>query len=577
MKKVTLYTTYGNKIIDAQVQGDNLPFNNRDIDSNYFTFHLKLTPGSTKTFYIKLHIHAVTQYPIQVGTLNGFIKTAHSRDIFNGIYFGILLALAFYNLFIFFSVRDKSYLFYVFYALMAGLFNAYANGYAYNFLWKSFPQLNNYPAVLIVITTVFALFFAIYFLDLKKQAPVFYRISQIFFYLLLIPLIINLAGYRFLSVSIVQVLDFAGIVLFLSFGSAMFARGQKHARYYMLAWTIQLLAVLVYILKNVSFFPYNFITANALQMGITIEALLLSFALADRINTYKQEKEHAQQLAIQSLKEKEQIIINQNKILEEKVKLRTNELEVINKNIEKQKVELEKSNELKDRLFSIISHDLRSPLVSLYSFLELIQIKELSQEAIEKALAKLKESLNNTNAMLDNVLYWALSQLDRLQIRVSKTSIRIVTSDIFLLYKEASSQKNIVLKNEVPDDISIKTDSEIIKLILRNLISNAIKYTNHEGHITVKAEKRDTIYQIFVIDNGIGMSEEKRRELFHNDYQKSTFGTANERGTGIGLSLCSEYISKIRGNIRVESQPDKGSTFIITLPDYDPKLQEVTL
>lgn len=576
-KNISLFTIHPDNSYSKQMGSDNLAFSKRDVDSNYFMFDLNVPPGSTQTFYLKMKIHSLSQFPIKAGTLKAFYATAHSRDIFNGIYFGIILALAFYNLFIFFSVKDKSYLLFVFYALFAGLSNAFINGYAFNFIWTGLPVLNNYLTVFLSLTSLFASLFAIYFLDLKKQAPVLNRIVYVFIALFLVPVTYSLLGYRFESIQIVQILDFTGAIILFTVGCIMFIRGQKHARFYMLAWSVEFIALFAFVLKNLSVLPYNFLTTNALMLGSAIEALLLSFALADRINTYKQEKELAQLLAIQSLREKEQIIINQNKILEEKVKLRTTELESINKNIEKQKVELEKSNELKDRLFSIISHDLRSPLVSLYSFLELIQIRELSQEAIEKALAKLKESLNNTNAMLDNVLYWALSQLDRLQIRVSNTSIQLVTADIFQLYKEASIQKNISLINEVPKNITIKTDSEIVKLILRNLISNAIKYTNKNGKVIVKAEKQGSAYKIYVTDDGIGMSDEKLEEIFNNDTKKSTFGTANERGTGIGLSLCCDYISKISGNIRAESQIDEGSTFVITLKDYEPEQEEIVL
>lgn len=575
IERFSLFTVAKDDSYTKQIQGDSFPFSTRNIDSNYFMFKLKLPPGTSRLFYLKLKVHSLAQFPIEAGTLKAFIKTAHSRDIFNGIFFGIIFALVFYNLFIFISVRDKSYLFYVFYAIFAGLFNAYASGYAFNFLWGNIPLFDNYPAVLVVLTTIFALLFAVYFLELKEQAPAFYRAAEVYVLLLLIPVIYNLAGYRFQSIAMVQILDFVGIFVLLYFGTIMFVRGQKHARFYMLAWSIQLLATLSYILKNVSVLPYDFFTANALQIGIATEAILLSFALADRINTYKLEKEHAQQLAIQSLEEKEQMIVNQNRILEEKVKQRTVELESINENLEKQRAELEKSNTLKDRLFSVISHDLRSPLVSLYSFVELMQMKNLSPEAVDKFLSKLKESLNNTNAMLDNVLYWALSQLNRLKIRYTDTSVRFITKELLQLYRDASSQKQIELVNNIPEDLVINTDPDIIKLVLRNLISNAIKYTPKGGKVVVGAERDETHYHIYVSDNGIGMSEEQIKSLFTEMNNRSTAGTANEKGTGIGLTLCSEYITKIKGRIDVETQVDKGSTFTITLPVKSPEFEHI--
>ncbi len=565
--KLTLYAMHANGSYTKKTYGDAVKFNQRDIKTNFFTLKLNIATDSTRTFYLRMPVYLPSQFPLKTGTLQAFMEAGHKRDVYIGLYFGIMLALAFYNLFIFISVRDKAYLYYVLYALSICLLNAQFNGYAFNFLWSNEPIINNYPAIIAALPSLFAIYFVLFFLDIKQNALIFYRIYQVMTSIFVFAILFSLLGFKYESLTIVQISDFAGAIYMLITGIVMFLRGQKHARFYMLAWSFLLLSIIIFIFKDVSILPYNFLTANSLILGTALEALLLSFALADRINTYKLEKEQAQQLAIQTLREKEHIVLNQNKILEEKVRQRTEELEVTNRNIEKHREELQKSNELKDQLFSVISHDLRSPLVSLYSFVELMQMKQLSPETTENVLLKLKESLNNTNAMLDNVLYWALSQLDRLEIRISYTSVNSVTSEIFQLYKAASAQKNIQLKNEVPPHIFIRTDPEIMKLVLRNLISNAIKYTQQEGQVIVKAETNNDQLKIKVIDDGIGMNEKQMKQIFSDNNKTSMPGTANEKGTGIGLAICREYIRKINGNLSVDSEVNQGTTFIVSLPE----------
>ncbi len=236
--------------------------------------------------------------------------------------------------------------------------------------------------------------------------------------------------------------------------------------------------------------------------------------------------------------------------------------------LEKQKAELTEMNVLKDKLFSLVSHDFRSPLRSLIGTLSLFLKGTVSGEEMRQITGGLLEKMENTSNMLDNLLIWAKSQLKGMQISPIILDLHLITEEVIKLLEPQAENKNVLLKNRVLPGVFAFADLEMVKLVLRNLVSNAVKFSKNESSVEIFARKVNEIVTISVKDQGVGITEEQKKKLFSLE-NFSTLGTANERGMGLGLMLCKDYVEKNYGKIWVESEQNIGSTFSFSLPSKE--------
>jgi len=260
--------------------------------------------------------------------------------------------------------------------------------------------------------------------------------------------------------------------------------------------------------------------------------------------------------------------------VEKKLLLRLREMEELNTGLEllveqrtSKLVEIVSTNA---KFLSIIAHDLRSPFSSILGILELLKmsLKELDKNEIEKYIEIVYNSANNTLTLLDNLLVWALSQNKEKNFKPIKINLYELLREEIENLKTLAGQKQITLRHSVKPDLNVTADIQMVKTILRNLINNAIKYTNVNGEIIIDANEVNQYIEIAIKDNGIGISAEDQRKLFKIDAFHSTPGTHDEKGTGLGLLLCKEFVELHGGNIRIESEAGKGSRFAFTLPHY---------
>ncbi|MBC7382629.1 MAG: tetratricopeptide repeat-containing sensor histidine kinase, partial [Bacteroidia bacterium] len=235
--------------------------------------------------------------------------------------------------------------------------------------------------------------------------------------------------------------------------------------------------------------------------------------------------------------------------------------------IELQQYALENLNRVKDKIFSILSHDLRGPVISLSQVLSMLDDETISQEDFFMLKKDLDKQLSTLNLFLDNLLHWSRAQMDGDQsVHITNISLAALADQNFDLLKEIANQKYITLINTIPTKLIIAADFDMIDLILRNLISNALKFTNENGRIEVSAQIENNTVVIAVSDTGIGMTTEQSDALFVSVPERSRRGTKGEKGTGLGLLLCKEFINKHNGSISIKSEPGKGSTFYVRLP-----------
>lgn len=236
-----------------------------------------------------------------------------------------------------------------------------------------------------------------------------------------------------------------------------------------------------------------------------------------------------------------------------------------NEEIRIQNDKLREANQLKDKFFSIIGHDMRSPLVSLKGLLGMLLRNEISEEEFKLFAPKLNQLVIGTNETLENLLQWSHSQLSGLSFNPVRVSLYDLTSTCFTLFADAARAKSITLVNQVPAGTTWIADRNHVELILRNLVHNAIKYTHSGGQVTVAANSTPTLDELIVSDTGIGMTPEQVAQLFNSVELKTQRGTGGERGTGLGLMLCKEMVSHHGGELTVESAPGKGTAFYVRL------------
>jgi signal transduction histidine kinase len=232
--------------------------------------------------------------------------------------------------------------------------------------------------------------------------------------------------------------------------------------------------------------------------------------------------------------------------------------------IKKRSLELQQLNQVKDKFFSIISHDLRSPMSALGATLDLLDARRISEDEFAKLTHALRIQFNHTNALINNLLDWALLQMDKLNVQPEPVELARLTDESFESLRDFYP-KNIHFENRIPESLTGLGDRNILNLVLRNLILNAIKFTPSGGKVWVDAQERNHELVISVADNGTGIQPDVQKFLFSKSSNFTSRGTDNEKGTGLGLILCKEFVEKNGGKIWFESKPGNGSTFFFTL------------
>lgn len=229
---------------------------------------------------------------------------------------------------------------------------------------------------------------------------------------------------------------------------------------------------------------------------------------------------------------------------------------------------LRELNATKDKMFSVISHDLRAPLGGIKSMLDLIYEDHSEKKEIpKKSLDSLKNAADQTYNLLENLLYWSRSQRGSLVNNPELINIYDLVLENIELLRTMSKNKNIEIINNVDEDIYGYADRNMIKTVLRNLIINAIKFTGENGRVSLSSKENNGKVEVEVADNGIGIQESTLQKILNQKEYYTTFGTNREKGSGLGLNLCIDFIDRNNGKLYIDSEYGKGSTFTFTLPD----------
>lgn len=532
--------------------------------------HIKLR--ETMAFYLPSQLTLGWHTPVGIQAQNNSIRFSQ------GIFLGVILVMALYNLFIFFSVQDVSFLYYVCSIVGVGLYFMFYYGFTLEFVWINSPLWNTHSYGFIVpLTRISWVLFTKHYLHLDELLPHWNRWLNWLIYLYLIPIVLTvftLIGGQDFSLAIVNWIGTLGVIvlsMMLLMGILALRKGFKPARYFLIANIFFSVGSILFIFRETGFLPDTNITRYGGQLGIILQVTLFSLGLANRLNTAQ--KAVAQKEIEQEI-ERKQLIEQQKKQLEITVtertadlRQKTGELEVTIKKLTESEQNLKELNHVKDKFFSIISHDLRSPLSTLTSFLNILInfADEVSKEEMEELAKRTQQSVKNLSFLLENLLQWAMSQMNQNQFAPQGIVLAKAIHETANLLVVGAEEKNISLSWEISPDVMVYTDYQMLSFIIRNLLINAIKYTPPQGKITITAQQEKDLVKVWVKDTGVGIPAKDLPKLFDAQEHFTRKGTQNEKGVGLGLMLCKEFVEKNGGTISVSSQENQGTSFCFSL------------
>lgn len=532
-----------------------LPHSQRGVSHTGFAFPLQFNANSTNTAFLKISGNSPKNIPIFAIEKERFNEKVRVEDVGYGMFFGVMIVMILYNLVIFITLRDLNYLIYVFMiASSLSIFSA-ASGYGGKYLWPNHPMINFYAGrfslgIMAILISVFSR----RFLETKRYSKVVDTMLAAIIPVSIVAIIlvstklVSSAGNNLLSVA---------TPLFLISGIVCWVKGNKNASYFVAAWAVYLVGGLSLTLRNSGYLNYNFWTTHLAEIGAACETFLIALALSNRYTQLKKGNEEAQNAFIDQLQRNQLLQQKATVDLEDKVQERTKEIKA-------QNAKLSRLNLLKDKLFSILSHDIKSPLSQLSGALYLVERDMITKEEIKEIMPRIRGDLANNETFLNELLEWAKSQLDGRRISPTETNLQEHIDSVITLLLPQADAKKIKLLNLVQQSAFVFVDIDMIKSVIRNLIANAIKFTDTFGKVEIFISINDRFTTVSIKDNGRGIKEKDRLNLFSTQIF-TTRGTANEKGTGIGLLICRDFVENNGGTIWVESEEEKGSIFSFTV------------
>lgn len=608
---VDFYYPDSNNVYQVTTGGQQYPFGHRKYQGSAgFVYDLNLKPGETRTYYLKIRGEKQVLVPLQIITEKALDHTIVNRNFWIGCYSGIIIVMVLFNIFIYMSTRDKSYLYYVLHTLFVGLTQATLLGFTFKYFWPNNTWFADYSIFLFTcLVSLAGVQFLIQFMHVKRNAPVFFKMLKGFQIVYVVFLITSAAGYESDTFGAILGFQFLVAIFILVISIFLYKKGFAEAKYYLIGWSSLLLGIMVYVFKDVGILPYNNFTAYSLLFGSSAQVTLLSFALADKINIYKKDKEKSQEEALQALLENERIIREQNVMLENKVTERTQELRVVNSDLSKvlqdlkdaegHLVESEKMAAL-GQLTAGIAHEINNPinfvtsnvvplkrdvdvLLDIMNNIEEIGLSEVPKAEKLKQMDECKEEYDfdylktEINHLINGISEGAnrtASIVKGLRIfsRVDEDDLKLadinegLDSTIVLVNNLLSNK--ITLKKEYGTLPMIECFPGKLNQVFLNIISNAIHAINKQngdkptGILTLKTAANKDHISVHIEDNGTGMDEKTRKKIFEPFFTTKDVG----EGTGLGMSIVYNIIKKHNGQIHINSTVGKGTEFIIDLP-----------
>lgn len=551
-------------VVQHKTSGLLVPLDKRDLMGNYIKF--KLHKG-LYTYYIRAKNTNTLLLPIKLQSFETLYASRSNNNVWQGFFVGLAFLVVAFNIFLWYLFRTKTYILFILYVLATTVLVLHLKGYTYLLFWPQSPVFNQYEASILALS-LFAIPFSVTFLETThRQAPL-YKLQWAIMVGFLLVFPIDFAGFHTIAYQWVYLVGIAACLSLCVASIIAYVNRYNAARFFSIAWLVLLVGLLIHFLHKLGVLGYGAFTANSFQIALAINYVLLLFALIDRIIVICQEQTRAKEETYSKVKEAEELVRQQNALLSLKVEERSREMVRQTQTLKEQKSQLEELNKTKDKIFSVIAHDLRGPLGNVSQLADMMGYDENLRN--EETIELLKDASKRSFDLLDSLLHWAKAQFGDSEYQRSKLVLRDLADNTLKLYNLKATAKEIKVTNNVPDDLMANADINMIDTVIRNLVSNALKFTVVGGTIEMggrKDEESETVI-FWVKDSGLGINKEKLATIFEAGKNKSVLGTDGETGSGLGLVICKDFVEKNDGTIAAHSDPSRGSTFTITLPAY---------
>lgn len=608
-----VFYTLRNGVVDSTSLKYGGDVKDRVYPHQFFLFEIPLKKGEEVTCFFKLRSNTQLMAPISIHTEKGVMETLLETDIFSAIYIGLMLAMILYNIFLYFSTRESHYYVYVNYifwvtvaqCIILGIFEPF---FSIHSVWLT-SRLLTFSGAMSGIATIF---FVKSFLQTAKDAPKLDKLLNIFLISYFIIIGFLAAGILIPAYKMVNIVAGGGSLIVLIVAFKLSGQKYKQTKYFLFAWCVFLVSVVVYVFKDYNILKYNFFTVRSVQIGSVIEAILLSFALGDKINIYRKEKEESQARELATSLENELLIREQNIVLEQKVEERTSELTLTNESLEatlnhlkstqSQLVESEKMASL-GQLTAGVAHEINNPINFVTSSIAPLKrdikmvwdtLQEVENIASDDHLSSNEKEARIKSYKEEMDIDYIKSEIDFLLKGMSDganrtaeivKSLRIFSrvdedSLKFADINEGLESTMVILNSLIQDGIEVHKKYGDLPLlecyagkpnqVFLNVLTNAIyainkKFTNKTGGIlnieTGLFEDKSFVY-ILISDNGIGIPKDILEKIFEPFFTTKDVG----EGTGLGMSIAYNTIAKHNGKIVVDSIYGEGTNFTLIIP-----------
>ncbi|MFL5730856.1 MAG: sensor histidine kinase [Cytophagaceae bacterium] len=529
--------------------GDIYPFDKKEYLHKNFIFDIPSLEGE-QVFYVRV----ITDHP--VGFI-GAIRSSHDSIQYSNkeyfilaLFYGVAFAMILYNLFLFISIGEYAYLYYVLYVVSIAFYALSQDGLGFQYVWYDYPPLNIYaPPIAVYSMIVWVLLYAKSFLETRIYTPL---IDKFIILILILRTILFVVGivvdwhYIYnIAVDLIPlgIIFYAGVVIWL--------KGYRPARFYVLAFTVLFLGFGLSALNQILFLSHNFMTVYSFNLGVFGEMILLSLALADRIKIFRKEKEKAQMETIHQLTENEALKDKLNRELEEKVFERTRELK--------------EKNEQLDAFVYKASHDIKGPLKSIIG-LTTVGKMDLPDEKTQVYFDQILKSTKKLDNLLTELLN--LTRVKQMKVGKSKFDFKHAVAEVLKSFEHAPNYARMKFDIYIDQRGDFYTDEKIAYSVVQNMIENAIKYMDPSKEknflkIDIRTDMNSALMEFE--DNGLGIPEELQSRIFDMFFKVNS----GSSGSGLGLHITRIGVEKLGGKIEVRSQVRQGSTFIVTLKNLE--------
>lgn len=529
-----LYKVVNGKVIDYQKSGDNIPFKERSFKHRKTLFIVTLLPNESAYYYIHLKSDGeVINAPVILRTPMKLVEVTSFEQIVFGFFYGILIIASILYFFFFYAMKERVFLYYSLYVVFIGLLQFSLDGYFYQFITPNSGWLSHKSVLLFaIISGVFLGKYAQTFLEVKSISTRLNYCYKLLYFLFagLLFMIVFVSQWFEYGYPIMNALGLFLLVLIISSLIILYKKTGEIYHFFTLGILSLVTGFVIFILKNFSLLPYNFITENSSKLGTGLEVVFLSLSMANLIKKLKEDKEKLQTVAL---------------------------------------LKSEEMNEMKSYFLSNISHELRTPLNAIMNFVESIQ-GETESKSIQEKCEFIRSSSSSLLSSVNDILDF--SKIEKEEIKLEEAEFNLhqlleeVRSDITLRAKSKNLDFQLFLPNGLPK--TLKGDSSRIRQIMMNLLCNALKFTN-EGFVKFRVEsfvEQGKVNLTFIIsDTGEGIAKEKIDSIFDSFSQQSINNKRKYGGLGLGLYIVKALVELHKGSIDIQSIENQGTVCTVKL------------